>query len=81
MPILGCEHDLQLVQLVPLLFGAIPVGYCPKLLQARSSRIRLRLVHDRYYLILGQFIGVCNAAACGARRSESHPPVVAELVT
>ena len=67
VPVFGCEHDFQLVQLVPFLFRAIPVGDRPKLLQARSRRIRLRLVHGRYYLILGQFIGVCKAAASGAR--------------
>jgi hypothetical protein len=66
MPIFGRQHDLQLVQLVPFLFRAIPIGYRSKLLQARSRRIGLRLVHDRYYLILGQFIGVCNVAASRA---------------
>lgn len=71
MPVFGGEHDLQLVQLVPFLFGAIPVGYRPKLLQARSRRIRLRLVHDRYYLILGRFIGIPDVAKPGVGRSRS----------
>jgi hypothetical protein len=53
MAIFRGEHDFELVQLVPFLFRAIPVGYRSKLLQARSRRIRLRLVHDRYYLIPG----------------------------
>lgn len=73
MPIFGREHDLQLVQLVPFLFRAIPVGYRPELLQARSRRIRLRLVHDRYYLILGQFIGVCNVVPSSARARAQGP--------
>jgi hypothetical protein len=88
MPIFGREHDFQLVQLVPLLFRAIPVGNRPKLLQARSRRIRLRLVHDRYYLILRQFIGSSNLAAFSASastyakdRDGERLPVLAELTT
>jgi hypothetical protein len=79
MPILGGEHDLQLVKLVPFLFRAIPVGYRSKLLQARSRRIRLRLVHDRYYLIPGHFVGtpyglVVELIRCRRSQSKSTPP-------
>jgi hypothetical protein len=45
LPITGREHDLQLIDLVPLGFGPLPVRNSEKLLQAMAGGSRLRFIH------------------------------------
>jgi len=50
LPVAGCEHDLQLVQFVPLGVGALAFRYGQQRLQARARGIGLRFVHNPHYL-------------------------------
>jgi hypothetical protein len=53
LPVAGSEHDLELVQLVPLLVGPLPLGNSQQRLQAGTGGIiRLLFVHARHYRIL-----------------------------
>src|SRR5512139_2966892 len=45
LPVARSEPDLELVDLVPLGFGPLPLGYREKLLQALAGGNRLR-IHD-----------------------------------
>lgn len=44
--ITGSEHDLELIELIPLGVGALPVGDRQKFLQALTGGGRLRFVHS-----------------------------------
>lgn len=44
-PISGSEHDLELIELIPLGVGALPIRDRQKLLQALTGGGRLRFVH------------------------------------
>jgi hypothetical protein len=46
VPVLGGQHDLELVQLVPFLVGSILFRNRTQRLQARARRSRLWFVHD-----------------------------------
>jgi hypothetical protein len=43
------EHDLELVELVPLFFGALPFGYRLERLQPGARRTGLRFIHGPNY--------------------------------
>jgi hypothetical protein len=54
LPVAGGEHDLELVQLVPLLVGPLPLGNGQERLQAGAGGIiRLLFVHGGIISLLG----------------------------
>ena len=46
----GSQHDLELVQFIPLSLGPLSVRYGQKRLQAGAGGNRLRFIHRRHYL-------------------------------